>query len=581
MLVCTAPWTTMNINVDGSVTPCCFWSASGNNGKPLGNLTTQSLREIWNGPAYQKLRQANLDDEPNHPCQSCLAKKLFATQKLTVHPLDAGEFQPGTRGAGNCEANYREFKAGRTMLRSWPTTLCISSTATCNIYCTFCNQFPLRLTKSVMSDSALRQVTQAAPYLCNLGWLGGETLLDKRFRTFVETLSPEQGAGLVLALGTNGLLVTTEVVEKLLTKFTEVRVTFSIDSFNKDKYERLRAGSNLDKVLKNFTDLQALQASGARVLVDIEAGLMKSTVGELTENLQAVVGLGPRPIFVYLSPFIVWPPHEMINCYTSFAQTRGWRDSLERASRFIASQASTPHAASFRSVQGTIAEVLAILEVMEHRYSSSHLLSVAVLPLPPERIAAVWPIAPWSLFQNGLFTGVAWVDGDCTNLINLEYCLLRDGVPLPGFRSVDTLSERPTPEGGAFFFCGAANRDDGRRFIGIVMAPAQGTDPRHDGCTYAVGLRPKAPLDGLKRAKQPMVIVLDQDQSSALGYLRIDGPGTFAIEVPADISPANLTAMIVEDELSDYMGSTDPAMITFDAEGRPMLTVAWASAGHP
>ena len=37
----------------------------------LGDATQQSLREIWNGPAYQDFRGALLTEAPPKPCANC------------------------------------------------------------------------------------------------------------------------------------------------------------------------------------------------------------------------------------------------------------------------------------------------------------------------------------------------------------------------------------------------------------------------------------------------------------------------------------------------------------------------------
>ena len=37
----------------------------------LGDATQQSLRQIWNGPRYQKFRRALITNEPPPACASC------------------------------------------------------------------------------------------------------------------------------------------------------------------------------------------------------------------------------------------------------------------------------------------------------------------------------------------------------------------------------------------------------------------------------------------------------------------------------------------------------------------------------
>ena len=37
----------------------------------LGDAKTQSLAEIWNGPAYRKFREELLSDKPPSACANC------------------------------------------------------------------------------------------------------------------------------------------------------------------------------------------------------------------------------------------------------------------------------------------------------------------------------------------------------------------------------------------------------------------------------------------------------------------------------------------------------------------------------
>jgi radical SAM protein with 4Fe4S-binding SPASM domain len=66
---CTFPWYAMVICADGTVTPCPqdFWATM-----HMGNVRTSSLREIWNGDAYRKLRHQLAHDIDSLPlCRKC------------------------------------------------------------------------------------------------------------------------------------------------------------------------------------------------------------------------------------------------------------------------------------------------------------------------------------------------------------------------------------------------------------------------------------------------------------------------------------------------------------------------------
>jgi MoaA/NifB/PqqE/SkfB family radical SAM enzyme len=70
---CRRPWSLMYFTAHGRALPCCIapFSARGYDSYTLGDATQQSLREIWNGAAYQEFRAALISDAPPAPCRNC------------------------------------------------------------------------------------------------------------------------------------------------------------------------------------------------------------------------------------------------------------------------------------------------------------------------------------------------------------------------------------------------------------------------------------------------------------------------------------------------------------------------------
>ena len=70
---CRRPWSLMYFTAHGRALPCCIapFSARGYETYTLGDATQQSLREIWNSPAYRGFRTSLLSDTPPAPCQNC------------------------------------------------------------------------------------------------------------------------------------------------------------------------------------------------------------------------------------------------------------------------------------------------------------------------------------------------------------------------------------------------------------------------------------------------------------------------------------------------------------------------------
>jgi MoaA/NifB/PqqE/SkfB family radical SAM enzyme len=70
---CRRPWSLMYFTAHGRALPCCIapFSARGYDTYTLGDATQQTLRDIWNGDAYQDFRDALIGEAPAKPCQSC------------------------------------------------------------------------------------------------------------------------------------------------------------------------------------------------------------------------------------------------------------------------------------------------------------------------------------------------------------------------------------------------------------------------------------------------------------------------------------------------------------------------------
>jgi radical SAM protein with 4Fe4S-binding SPASM domain len=71
--LCHRPWTVIYFTANGRALPCCIapFAQRGYENYTLGDATQQTLREIWNGPAYQRFRQALQSDSPPQSCANC------------------------------------------------------------------------------------------------------------------------------------------------------------------------------------------------------------------------------------------------------------------------------------------------------------------------------------------------------------------------------------------------------------------------------------------------------------------------------------------------------------------------------
>jgi MoaA/NifB/PqqE/SkfB family radical SAM enzyme len=71
--LCRRPWTVLYVTANGRALPCCIapFSQAGYGNYTLGDLTGQTVREIWNSQAYRQFRSALQSDAPPKCCAGC------------------------------------------------------------------------------------------------------------------------------------------------------------------------------------------------------------------------------------------------------------------------------------------------------------------------------------------------------------------------------------------------------------------------------------------------------------------------------------------------------------------------------
>lgn len=69
---CTMAWDHTVVNVDGSVTPCCYLRPDMGQAFVMGNVFSTPFAEIWRGEKYRAFRAAMLAGRDAMPvCRNC------------------------------------------------------------------------------------------------------------------------------------------------------------------------------------------------------------------------------------------------------------------------------------------------------------------------------------------------------------------------------------------------------------------------------------------------------------------------------------------------------------------------------
>jgi sulfatase maturation enzyme AslB (radical SAM superfamily) len=214
----------------GEVIACCH-----NRKHILGKYPEQNIDEIWQGKEYKILRTYIEHDDLSYGCQVC------------KHAMLAQNFE----GAKN--KLYDRYKK-----RSFPQIFEFELDNKCNLACIICN--PLfsssitdvtsqNLKKSPYDKNFLKQIEKYIPHLKEAKFYGGEPfLISIYFDIWEEMLA--HNPNIQILIQTNGSILN-DRIKKILSK-GKFNINISIDSTNKERFEKIRKNAHFEQVLENL-----------------------------------------------------------------------------------------------------------------------------------------------------------------------------------------------------------------------------------------------------------------------------------------------------------------------------------------
>ena len=246
---CYAPTVSMYFDQFGKVRACCQ-----NTGALMGDVATQSIRDIWESSSTARMRAA----------------------------LKIGDY---SEGCGFCEWQVNQGDEAIVFARifddhtltqehpRWPVQMEFSMTNSCNLQCQMCNgdwSSSIRTHREhrpplpvVYQDSFFDELAEFLPHLEKVNFLGGEPFLGKeplRVMAMLAELShPPQVA--VTTNGTQWSHRIEQICEQLPMSFV-----LSLDGITAPTYEGIRVGADFDQVMANLDRFESYAARhGTRV----------------------------------------------------------------------------------------------------------------------------------------------------------------------------------------------------------------------------------------------------------------------------------------------------------------------------
>ena len=263
---CYAPHSSMYFDQFGKVRACCQ-----NTGTYLGDVRTQTLREIWESADAERMRAALEHDSYDEGCSFCAWQSLEGNDDIVFarffDPLEPRERRP-----------------------RWPRKMEFSLTNTCNLACVMCNgdwSSTIRAKRerrepipASYGDAFFEQLQEFLPHLEEASFLGGEPFLGTEPQRVMELLADLHRPPRV-TVTTNGTIYTNRV-RRILEQLAP-HIVVSIDGATPETYDAVRVGAHLPDVLANLDRYREVLGPGK---VSITHCLMTHNWHEFFDLLQ-------------------------------------------------------------------------------------------------------------------------------------------------------------------------------------------------------------------------------------------------------------------------------------------------------
>lgn len=229
--LCLAPFTNLYFGRKGNVVSCCH-----NREHIIGNYPQQSIGQIWNGEKLKELRDYLKHNDLSSGCHVC---KWDMEQK-----------------------NFKEVKAlhfdSLPVFANFPSMMEFELDNTCNLECAMCSgEFSSTIRKnreckppivSVYDNEFVEQLQPFIPHLKETRFSGGEPFLIDIYYKIWKKINKENPQCLI-SVQTNGTVLNGRIKEIMEAGSFEIGV--SIDSLEKDVYERIRKHARFETVMEN------------------------------------------------------------------------------------------------------------------------------------------------------------------------------------------------------------------------------------------------------------------------------------------------------------------------------------------
>ncbi|MCX5778776.1 MAG: tetratricopeptide repeat protein [Elusimicrobia bacterium] len=200
----------------------------------------------------------------------------------------------GDKFSRNRLVNELEIAEKKTILDSKPRIMLVTLTSRCNLRCVMCGKGSIIWD---ISEKHKQEIITALPYLELITWQGGEVFLYPGFADMLDAARMHRHLHQIII--TNGLLIDSAWAQKLIEQ-NQLDLTISIDSIERDRYEKLRPGSHYDTLINNVKHLTALREKTASTMfLTLRFTVMKENYTEMEDLVEFARELKFNAIILY------------------------------------------------------------------------------------------------------------------------------------------------------------------------------------------------------------------------------------------------------------------------------------------
>ena len=254
---CMIPWIHMHAFPDGRAYPCCL----SDDKYPIGHLKQNSMKEVWNQPAYKNMRKNMLAETPCKECTRCyeqeragfVSMRNSTNKNFGQHIALVDETKP--------DGEYSDFK-----LRYYD----VRFSNLCNFTCRTCGgwfssswykeevdlygkrDYPQILFAGRTEEDMWDQMQEHIPHLEQIYFAGGEPLIMEEHYRILKELVRREMFDVKIIYNTNfsRLNLKDEDVLDFWKLFKSVSVGASLDGMG-PRAEYIRKGTKWDQIERN------------------------------------------------------------------------------------------------------------------------------------------------------------------------------------------------------------------------------------------------------------------------------------------------------------------------------------------